>query len=188
MLNTVTVNGSHGSLLVHFESGHIIAAEACDCTDCARFGDYTTIAWFDPARWDECARKYGCADILLTAFVDKQGRYQRECSVVTCGDADLPDYYLDEVPLLPAPEPVAGSQVIVHAWQWTEPDWRGRQYQEYATPGLDRVDGWCVYLRTPSPDGDWDGREEEDFPDRASAVAAAEVLAAVYGAIVCVED
>jgi hypothetical protein len=99
----ITVRGSHGEILVDRLSGHIIHVDRCDCSDCATLGDYRTIALFDPARWDECALQYGQTDILCTAYVDRKGQYQRECSVVETGDPTCPDYYLDELLFLPAP-------------------------------------------------------------------------------------
>src|SRR5690606_6168994 len=66
-------------------------------------GDYRAIALFDPVRWDESALRYGQTDILRTAYLDRLGRYQRECSVVETGDPTCPDYYLDEILFLPPP-------------------------------------------------------------------------------------
>lgn len=103
MTDVITVLGSHGALRVDRLSGHILTVESCDCDDCERLGDYRSIALFDPARWDECALRYGQTDILTTAFVDKLGRYQRECTVIETGDPACLDYYLDEVLFLPAP-------------------------------------------------------------------------------------
>jgi hypothetical protein len=100
MADTIIVQGSHGTISVDRSTGFILRADACDCADCARLGSYTEIAFFDPFRWDACALKHGQTDILCTAYVDKRGRYERECSVVTDGD----DCYLDELLFLPAPQ------------------------------------------------------------------------------------
>lgn len=99
MPNLITVSGSHGELLVHASSGHIVSRSSCDCSDCQPYGGgYSSIAFFDPARWSSDALEHGSTDILATAFVDHAG-YCRELAWVGANG----DGWWDELPLLCAP-------------------------------------------------------------------------------------
>lgn len=62
--------------------------------------------------------------------------------------------------------------IIVHAWQWDG------ENQTYADPGVDKVDGWCAYVRTPtSAPGDFDIIELGDTATRDEAIALAKEAA-----------
>src|SRR3546814_9447680 len=65
----------------------------------------------------------------------------------------------------PRPErgtPMSNSErtiIIVHAWRWEDGN------QTYSDPNVERVDGWCVYVRVPTGEpGEFDTPVEEDFP------------------------
>src|SRR3546814_6514313 len=61
----------------------------------------------------------------------------------------------------PRPErgtPMSNSErtiIIVHAWRWEDGN------QTYSDPNVERVDGWCVYVRVPTG-------EPGEFEDRKS--------------------
>src|SRR3546814_9631995 len=66
--------------------------------------------------------------------------------------------------------------IIVHAWRWEDGN------QTYSDPNVERVDGWCVYVRVPTGEpGEFDTPVEEDFPTQGEAEQRASQLAAEYG-------
>jgi hypothetical protein len=75
MSRTLTFTGSHGAFTCCAISGHIIAADACDCDDCARFGSYQSIALVDVAGSDPANVEAGGGDILAAALVYRDGGY-----------------------------------------------------------------------------------------------------------------
>lgn len=75
--HNVNIEGSHGSIVADFATGAVIRADACDCADCARHGDYRSILFFDPLGFDECAREHGQTDILYVSAIYADGSYCR---------------------------------------------------------------------------------------------------------------
>lgn len=185
-MSTVTIDGSHGSLLVHRDTGAVLRTiYGCNCGECA--GGYPDILLFNPAdmaAWPEA----GSFDILKVGYWDDAGRYEPATTIRRiwndhCGwDFDA----VTEMALLPAPaEP--GTLIIVHAWQWDG------ESQSYADATLDKVDGWCAYVRIPKAvDGEFTVIELGDFENRELAIDAANQEAAARRlnpiAAVCVED
>lgn len=108
MHETIKIYGSHGDILVHAKSGHILECDSCDCDECERLGDYRNIKWFDPARWDEDALKHGETDLICTAFVDTHGYcHEMQLTPEWCPKTKTLDYdlMLHREPIrLPAPD------------------------------------------------------------------------------------
>lgn len=187
---TIEIDGSHGSLLVHRETGAVLERTiGCSpCCDCKGLG-YHDILMFNPAdyaAWPEV----GSFDIVHVGYWDDQGRYE---PATVIREAFHPRYGMDfdsvvELALLPAPEATPAALVVAHAWQWVEHV--GGRYQEYSTPGRDPVDGWCIYRRIPAalPSEPFKVADEADYVTREEALAAARVICDIYGARLCVED
>jgi hypothetical protein len=100
MHNIITVWGNYGSLQVHRASGHIISRTPPGEPGEYHYEDYR---WFDPAKWDECALKYGETDILYTAFVCEKGIYTTEMRGSEVVDQHGEWVFSEEVMLLPPP-------------------------------------------------------------------------------------
>jgi hypothetical protein len=197
----VTLDGSHGTLIVHRSTGTIVKRKGrCRCEDCGG-APYGNIGRIDPASFQmEPERDH--FDVLEAGFWTPKGDFEPGLTMRTAsgwfpryggGRVWLDDDFDDWVPLalLPAPAPTPDARVIAHAWHWENDATDGVPYQTYSDPGCDPVDGWCIYRRIPDPRGDhWPFavQDEADFATRDEAVTAARLVADVYGATLCVED
>ena len=65
--------------------------------------------------------------------------------------------------------------ICLHPWAVVE------NVQTYAEDA-DTAEGWCVYVREDTAEGEIEIDYEEDFPSYAAALACAETLAAKYSA------
>lgn len=99
-MGTIHIGGSHGSLLVHYPSGHILHADACDCADCQRLGGYDSYRWFDPAGFEPAAIEHGSTDILYCSFVCDRGIYTSAMRSAEVVDRHGSWMFAQEVPLL----------------------------------------------------------------------------------------
>lgn len=88
---TILIHGSHGELVVHAASGHIVERRRdCDCEDCAGVG-YADVMWFDPSGFEPDAIASGHADILFTSPVYAGGRHEPAYASVWDGEFWIPD-------------------------------------------------------------------------------------------------
>jgi hypothetical protein len=138
-METLQFRGSHGHVTACAVSGHVIHADACECEDCQRFGDYRSIALVDVSGTDPDALKHGGGDILFAALIWRGGGYSPACVRVEFGDCLI----LDELPRLPAPD---GKPVPVHDWHDADGAWIGlgtaREFQHWRAEGVLPADSY----------------------------------------------
>jgi hypothetical protein len=99
---TISVEGSHGTLIVHAATGAILErTTTCGCEDCVPEASYASILFFDPLGWDAIALNHGATDILFTSFWDCAGYARAMSTASVWGPRDsAPWVYADEVYLL----------------------------------------------------------------------------------------
>lgn len=102
-MRALTFSGSHGSLTACAVSGHVIAADACECEDCAQFGSYQSVALVDVGALDPVTVRAGGGDILAAGLVYRDGGY--------CPPMGWDEFHgwIDPPPRLPAPGQPQGA-------------------------------------------------------------------------------
>lgn len=103
-MTTIEIDGSHGSLLVHRETGAVLRTiHGCNCGDCE--GGYPDILLFNPADYAAWPGVESF-DIVSVGYWDREGRYEpatvirQEWSECFGWDFDA----VAELALLPAPD------------------------------------------------------------------------------------
>lgn len=108
LMRALTFTGSHGALTACAVSGHVIEADACDCEDCAAYGDYRSVALVDVGALDPDTVRNGGGDILAAALVYRDGGYCPPMGWADDGEGG--GFWIDPPPALPAPvQPHGGA-------------------------------------------------------------------------------